>query len=235
MSEQINALLADDQILFVESLKTVLETRAPEIRVQDIAHDGREAVESVRRLKPDIVLMDVRMPVMDGVEATRIIHREYPDVAIMMLTTFDDDRYVSEALRFGAAGYLLKDSPPSELIAAIRSLLEGSVIISPQIANKLLMLRSSEKFKPDGSEGTGKREQEAEAGVLKYLSKREIEILKLIGQGEDNAGIAGKLFISDQTVKNHVSIIYSKLNIHNRVKVMKLADRFSDYLSSIGN
>lgn len=145
MSDRITVLLADDQLLFVESLKTVLETRASDLSIQDIAHNGLEAVEAVRRRQPDIVLMDIRMPVMDGVEATRIIHQEYPEVAIMMLTTFDDDEYLTEALKLGAAGYLLKDSPPNELIAAIRSLLQGSVIISPQVANKLLRIGDAEK------------------------------------------------------------------------------------------
>ncbi len=227
MSDRIAVLLADDQLLFVESLKTVLETRAADLSIQDIAHNGLEAVEAVRRRKPDIILMDIRMPVMDGVEATRLIHQEYPDVAIMMLTTFDDDEYVTEALKVGAAGYLLKDSPPNELIAAIRSLLQGSVIISPQVANKLLRIGDAGKKRESAAE--------AEPEVLKFLSRREIEILRLIGQGEDNTGIADKLFISEQTVKNHVSVIYSKLNIHNRIKVMQLADRFSGYLSSLGN
>ncbi len=227
MSEKITVLLVDDQILFVESLKTVLETRASDLSIQDIAHNGKEAVEAVRRRKPDIVLMDIRMPVMDGVEATKMIHQEFPGVAIMMLTTFDDDEYVTEALKFGAAGYLLKDSPPNELIAAIHALLQGSVIISPQVANKLLRIGDAGKKRGPAAE--------ADAGVLKFLSKREIEILRLIGQGEDNVGIAGRLFISEQTVKNHVSVIYSKLNIHNRIKVMQLADRFSGYLSSLGN
>jgi DNA-binding NarL/FixJ family response regulator len=227
MSDRIAVLLADDQLLFVESLKTVLETRASDLSIQDIAHNGLEAVEAVRRRQPDIVLMDIRMPVMDGVEATRIIHQEYPEVAIMMLTTFDDDEYVTEALKLGAAGYLLKDSPPNELIAAIRSLLQGSVIISPQVANKLLRIGDAEKRRDPAAE--------TDPGLLKFLSRREIEILRLIGQGEDNTGIAERLFISEQTVKNHVSVIYSKLNIHNRIKVMQLADRFSAYLSSLGD
>ncbi len=147
-----------------------------------------------------------------------------------MIITFDDDSYVSEALRYGAAGYLLKDSPPGELIAAVRPVIEGSVIISPQVANKLLValnLRDQEK-------AVERREGDPDPEGLKYLSKRELEILRLIGRGEDNGRIAKELFISEQTVKNHVSVIYSKLNIHSRVKVMKLADHFSEYLASLG-
>ena len=134
----IKVLLVDDQILFVESLKTVLETRTKDIKVIEIAHDGWEAVQKVEKEHPHIVLMDVRMPKMDGVEATSIIKKKFPETHVMMLTTFDDDEFVHDALYHGAVGYLLKDIPPDELITAIRAVNEGSVLISQTVAAKIV-------------------------------------------------------------------------------------------------
>ncbi len=222
---RIRVLLADDQVLFVESLRTVLETRAEDFEVVGVAFNGREAIQQVMEKHPDIILMDVRMPDMDGVQATKIIHESWPDVHVLMLTTFDDDEYVVEALNHGAAGYMLKDIPPADLIVSLRAVCKGSVIISPQVANKLLRLREAE----------GKPEEESrprpfpDGSFLRYLSRREIEILRLIGTGADNAHIARKLSIAEQTVKNHVSDIYSKLHVHNRMQAMKLANSLKDY------
>jgi DNA-binding NarL/FixJ family response regulator len=224
---RIKVLLVDDQVLFVESLRTVLETRATDFEVVGVALSGREAIQKVMDAQPDIILMDVRMPEMDGVEATKIIHEAYPGIHVLMLTTFDDDTYVVEALNHGAAGYVLKDIPPNDLIVSLRAVCNGSIIISPQVANKLLRIR----------EGEGKTDEAAEprtrpvpdGSFLRYLSKREIEILRLIGKGSDNALIARKLCIAEQTVKNHVSVIYSKLHVHNRMQAMMLANSLKDY------
>ena len=220
-------LLVDDQVLFVESLRTVLETRAEDFEVVGVALSGREAVQLVVEKQPDIILMDVRMPDMDGVEATRIIHEMYPDIHVLMLTTFDDDAYVVEALNHGAAGYVLKDMPPGELIVSLRAVSKGSVIISPQVANKLLRLREGDAKIDESPEQRAR--SLPEGSFLRYLSKREIEILRLIGAGADNVRIARKLSIAEQTVKNHVSVIYSKLHIHNRMQAMKLANSLKDY------
>lgn len=228
--KKFRVLLVDDQILFVESLKTVLETRADDFEVVGIAHNGKEAVETVMSAQPDLVLMDVRMPEIDGVEATRIIHETYPDIHIMMLTTFDDDVYVVEALNHGAAGYLLKDIPPNELIVSLRAVCNGSIIISPQVANKLLKVKETEQH--GGEKQTSTADVGSRKSLLRFLSPREIEILELIGQGYDNVLIARKLSIAEQTVKNHVSVIYSKLNLHNRVKLMKLASSLRDYMKT---
>jgi DNA-binding NarL/FixJ family response regulator len=225
--KRIRVLLVDDQVLFVESLRTVLETRATDFEVVGVALSGREAIQNVMDAQPDIILMDVRMPEMDGVQATRIIHEAYPHIHVLMLTTFDDDTYVVEALNHGAAGYVLKDIPPNDLIVSLRAVCNGSIIISPQVANKLLRIR----------EGEGKTDEAAEPRVrpvpegsfLRYLSKREIEILRLIGKGADNTLIARKLCIAEQTVKNHVSVIYSKLHVHNRMQAMMLANSLKDY------
>jgi len=225
--KKIRVLLVDDQVLFVESLRTVLETRAADFDVVGVALSGREAIRLVVEQHPDIILMDVRMPDMDGVEATRIIHEAYPDIHVLMLTTFDDDVYVVEALNHGAAGYMLKDIPPEDLIVSLRAVCSGSIIISPQVANKLLRNRESEA---PAEEGVGTPPPASSESFLRYLSRREIEILRLIGQGADNVLIAKKLSIAEQTVKNHVSVIYSKLHVHNRMQAMKLANTLKSHL-----
>ena len=227
---KLRVLLADDQVLFVESLKTVLETRSDDIEVVGIAMSGNEAVRLVMELHPDMVLMDVRMPDMDGVEATKIIREAYPDTQVMMLTTFDDDAYVVEALNHGAAGYVLKDIPPNELIVSLRAVCNGSVIISPPVANKLLRMKDGDR--PAEQSHDEPADTPGRNSFLRYLSKREIEILRLIGKGYDNTLIAKKLSIAEQTVKNHVSVIYSKLNVHNRIQVMKLANSLKDYIQT---
>lgn len=217
---KIKVVLADDQILFVESLKTVLETRAKDISVVGIAHDGLQAIELAEKEHPDIVLMDVRMPNMDGVEATRTINERYPEIQVVMLTTFDDDEYVREALHYGAVGYLLKDIPPYELITSVRAVKEGAVLISPVIANKLV----EQIYRNDNKSSTESEHPNAEPSWIGSLSKREKEVLNQISQGYDNKEIAKRLFIAEQTVKNHVSVIYSKLGAHNRMQAMQLAN-----------
>jgi len=224
---RIRILLADDQVLFVESLRTVLETRAEDFEVVGVAFDGRDAIRQVMEKHPDIVLMDVRMPDTDGVQATRIIHESWPDIHVLVLTTFDDDEYVVEALNHGAVGYMLKDIPPEDLIVSLRAVSKGSIIISPQVANKLLRMRESDGRADDGAESRPR--PLPDGSFLRYLSRRELEILRLIGTGAGNAVIARKLSIAEQTVKNHVSDIYSKLHIHNRMQAMKLANSLKDY------
>lgn len=213
----IHILLADDQLLFVESLKNVLETRAKDIKVVGIAHNGEEAVEMAGTLSPHIVLMDVRMPIMDGVKATGLIRQKFPAVQVVMLTTFDDDEYVREALTRGAVGYLLKDIPPSEVIASIRAVKEGSVLISSSIATKIVQILSS----PQGEQREKQGADHLPEG-FQHLSRREREVLSLISKGMNNREIADKIFLAEQTVKNLVSIIYSKIGTRNRYATMKL-------------
>jgi DNA-binding NarL/FixJ family response regulator len=208
---KITLVLADDHVLFCESLQTVLEIETEDIRVLGIARTGREAVDLVEEHHPDIVLMDVRMPEMDGVEATRLILQRFPGVRVMMLTTFDDDEYVREAVRHGAVGYLLKDVPLDRLIMVIREASKGVVMISPAVA---LRLRSEP---PDTLSGAP-----AAPDWVRLLSPREKEILQLLGQGHDNGEIARALFIAEQTVKNHISDIYLKLGVHERGKAMRM-------------
>lgn len=215
--DKIKIVLVDDQTLFVESLRTVLETRADDMQVVGVAYDGRQAVEVVAETDPDIVLMDVRMPGMNGVESTRLIKEQYPETRVLMLTTFDDDQYVIEALRLGAVGYLLKNMPPFELISAIRAVYEGGVLISAQVANKLVGLITNSQTRSEDAQPNN-----SIAALVNQLSGREKEILQLMAEGLDNKEIAKRLFIAEQTVKNYVSVIYSKLGVRDRVQASRM-------------
>ena len=222
--DKIRVLLVDDHVLFVESLRTVIDKRARDIAVLGIALNGEDAIRMSAELAPDIILMDIRMPGMSGVECTRVIKERSPGVQIMMLTTFDDDEYILQALGHGAVGYLLKDSDPSFLISAIRSVHRGGVLIAPQVAKKLLV-----KLVPHGpGEETRQASDAAEdAGsrrtALDSLSRREHEVLIQLAKGLTNREIADALFIAEQTVKNHVSEIYAKLGVHDRAQALRLA------------
>jgi DNA-binding NarL/FixJ family response regulator len=210
-------LLVDDQTLFVENLKMVLEVSRNDLKVLGVAPNGKEAVQMLAFTRPDLILMDVRMPVMDGVEATNIIHQRYPDIKILMLTTFDNDEYVLDALKYGASGYILKNIPPEELFQAIDTMLADGRVFAPTIANKILKERRTETMGKlldhEGSEGLRKR--------LDNLSEREREIVEMIAIAYSNKQIATGLFLSEQTVKNHISRIYSKLGVGKRSELMR--------------
>jgi len=211
-------IIADDHVLFADSLKIVISMRARDMEVAGIAYDGAEAIELAEKVRPDIVLMDVRMPKIDGVEATRIIRERYASIKIMMLTTFADDKYVYEAMRNGAEAYLLKDISPDELIASIRATLNGSILISPAVASKVI----SQGYAASQQGAPGKAEGQAAPRYL--FSERERQILKLIAEGLDNRSIAEALFLAEQTVKNRISDIYSRLGVHNRVQAIRKLD-----------
>jgi DNA-binding NarL/FixJ family response regulator len=216
---KIRVILADDQVLFVESLKSVIESRSDSIEVVGVAYDGKRAVELVRSLHPDVALLDVRMPVMDGVEATSIIRRDCPATQVVILTTYDDEVYVHEALSKGAVGYLIKETQPSNLIMCIMAVKEGSVMISPAVARKLVKRLGSLR---------GSGPAEVSAGWLDDLTKREKEVLLLLSTGLNNKDIAEKLFIEEQTVRNHVSMIYSKIGVHDRIELMLMVNKIKD-------
>jgi DNA-binding NarL/FixJ family response regulator len=209
---RISLLLVDDHLLFCESLRTVLQAEMDDVEVIGIARDGQEALSIVEKEQPDLVLMDVRMPRLDGVQATRLIHERFPRTRVIMLTTFDDDEYVRHAMKYGAAGYLLKDTPLEELIVAIRALKDGIVLVSPAVVQRLVHETPS---------GAGAVPPE----WLRDLSRREKEILQLIAKGYDNGEMARELCIAEQTVKNHLSEIYLKLGVHDRAKVAVLLAR----------
>lgn len=222
----IRVLIADDQRLFGESLSTTLRNYAKDIDVVGLAPDGAEAVEMVGRLSPDIVLMDVFMPRLDGVEATRSIMARWPAVRILMLSTYDEDGKVKEALSLGAAGYLLKDISPVELIASIRALSSGVMQISPQIVARLMQAPPGNGDGPDrgsSDKRPGGRSLDDGLDGLAGLTSREREVLALMADGFDNAYIASELCIAEHTVRNHVSSIYAKLEVEDRFQIIQMA------------
>ncbi len=206
----ITILLADDQILIAQSLKIVLETQSEDLKVVGLAGDGLQVLELLSRQRPDVVLMDVRMPNMDGVEATRRVHEQSPETKVIVLTTFDDDEYVQEAIEAGAVGYLLKDISTDELIASIKAAYHGAVLISPAVASRLFGQRELHDL-PLPAPLPGRE-----------LTEREKELLRLVSHGYTNKEAACKLFLAEQTVKNYLSVIYGKLGIQNRTELRKL-------------
>lgn len=206
--------MVDDQTLFRESIKSVLEMRNPCMQVVAQAADGKEGLELAERLHPDIILMDVRMPVMDGVESARLIRNRCPEAKIIMLTTFDDDEYVFEALKAGAAGYLLKDIPPAGLEAAIISVYNGGVLMSPEIADKVVNKLSN---------GPPTKSKSDYDSIREIITERELEILQAIAQGKGNREIAKEFYLSEGTVRNYVSNIYAKLNVKDRAEAILYA------------
>jgi DNA-binding NarL/FixJ family response regulator len=211
----IRILLVDDQALVRAGFRMILDAE-PEMEVVGEASDGRDAVDQARALRPDIVLMDIRMPELDGLEATRRILSASSDgegPKILMLTTFDLDEYVYEALRAGASGFLLKDTPPEQLVGAIRVIAEGEALLSPSITRRVI----SEFVK-----GAGPKPQQ-QFPRLKELTARELEVMKLVARGLSNAEIAKELFVSETTVKTHVARVLMKLHLRDRVQVVVLA------------
>jgi RNA polymerase sigma factor (sigma-70 family) len=204
----IRILLAEDQTLIRQGLKTLLELESG-MRVIDEAENGRTAVAKCLAQRPDIVLMDVQMPVMNGVEATAAICAAWPEARIIILTTFDRDDYVFQGIRAGAMGYLLKDLPAHKLFETIRRVHAGEVFIQPEIASRTL--RAS--LHPSGND------------LLEPLSERERQVLVMLAQGVPNKEIADRLHIAEGTVKNHVSNILAKLQVQNRTQAADLARR----------
>ena len=204
----IRVLLVDDQELFREGLQTLLSVHG-DIQVVGQACNGREAVDVAARVRPDLVLMDVRMPVLDGVRATRLLVEALPNCRVIVLTTFDDDEYVFDALRAGAAGYLLKDVPSARLVEAIRATARGESILEPSVAAKVI----AEFTRVSSLVPAAQMEQ-----LVEPLSERELEILALIARGDSNKEIAEQLYIAEGTVKNHVTHILGKLGVRDRTQ-----------------
>jgi DNA-binding NarL/FixJ family response regulator len=215
----IRILLVDDQQLFSENLKLMLETLTEDISVAGIAFDGEEAIKLAEALAPDLVLMDVRMPVMDGVQATQILCQKHPGIKIVMLTTFLDDTYVEDALQYGAYGYILKTIKSEDLIASLRAITSGAVLFSPDILKNLIR-----RLDPNHDKKEYDDEQDNEyRGIISRLGNREKDILKLIAKGCSNKKIADILFISEPTVRNYISSIYAKVGSKDRLQVMSIA------------
>lgn len=214
----IKILIADDQRLFAESLKRAIEVSADDIKVIKIVDNGRDALEAVKRHSCDIVLMDVRMPVLNGVDATKLILQARPETKIIVLTTFDDDDYIFEAITHGAKGYALKNVSPSTILSFIRTVHAGGTVMSPEVAAKLAQHK------------LGRRHPE----WYESFQPREKEVLRYLCAGKDNAEIAEIVHIGRQTVKNYISSIYAKMGVRNRIEALKLAYESGIYQEPVG-
>lgn len=214
--EKIRIMIADDQPLMCDGLKTILENEEG-MEVVATAGDGLKAYELGCQLKPDVILMDIRMPVMDGVESVRLIKRQHPEIIVIILTTFDDDEYILDALVNGANGYLLKSIQTEKLIRCVKDSVAGIFSMNKDIAAKLAASLLG------GNTVTAKREN-----FISELSDRESEIAGLIAQSHSNREIAAKLFITEGTVKNYISTIYEKIGTNDRVKAAKMLRELLD-------
>ena len=208
--KSIKVIIVEDQLLILNSLKIILNA-TEDIEVVGSALNGQEALQQIEQLLPDIVLMDVNMPVMDGLEATRIAKEKWPSVKIIMLTTMQTRESAIGALDAGAEGYILKAIDPMDLAAAIRLVSRGEMMISQEVARLLF------------SKPLGTSAPQPQASELDELSERELDVLKCLADGLTNSQIAERLFLSDGTVRNYISSIYSKLNVHSRMEAVKKA------------
>ncbi len=206
----IRLLLVDDQSIVREGLSSLLQTQQ-DLEIVGEAENGQVAVEQAIALQPDVILMDIRMPVMDGVAAIKILKQQAPGIKILVLTTFDDDRYVTQAIAHGARGYLLKDTPSVELAQAIRAVNKGYSQMGPGILAKAINHEPGSQALPP---------------ELQQLTVREKEVLQLIATGHNNQEIATKLYISERTVKNHVNSILRSLNLRDRTQAAIFAHQY---------
>jgi DNA-binding NarL/FixJ family response regulator len=207
----MKVIICDDQAIIRDGLELLLKLEK-DIEVVGLAQDGPEALELVSKFSPDLALMDLKMPGMSGVETTRRIRLEYPAVKVLVLTTFDDDEWVFDAIRAGAAGYLLKDTPRQKVIEAIRGTITDKSYIDPAVAGKLMNRVANKQVEPQSI-------------LTEKLTEREIDILRLIAHGFANSDIAEKLHLSEGTVRNHISSIFSKLDVSDRTQAAILAIR----------
>lgn len=208
----IRVLICDDQAIVSEGLALILGTD-PTIEVVGTASDGADAIAKLPDLRPDVVLMDLKMPGMNGIQATQHIREHYPHIPVLVLTTFDGDSWVFDAIRAGAAGYLLKDTPRDRLLEAVRDVASGKNPVDASVAGKL-MERVTQPTPP------------VDSSLAERLSEREREVLKLIAKGRTNSEIAEALFLSEGTVRNYVSSIFTKLGVNDRTQAAVLALRY---------
>jgi DNA-binding NarL/FixJ family response regulator len=202
-------LLCDDQAVIRDGLEMLL-TLEKDFQVVGSAQDGQEALELVAKKQPDLVLMDLKMPGMNGIEATREIRKKFPDIKILVLTTYDEDEWVFDAIRAGASGYLLKDTSRQKIIEAIRGTVDGKSFVDPAVAGKLMNQVASNQTQP--------------ASILTdKLTERELDVLRLLAKGITNTDIAGTLHLSEGTVRNHVSAILEKLGVSDRTQAAVIA------------
>jgi DNA-binding NarL/FixJ family response regulator len=208
----IKVLLVDDQAMVRKGFRLLLEAEE-DMHIVGEAENGADAISQTNRTNPDVVLMDVQMPVMDGLEATRQIIDRKPEISprVLILTTFEKDEYIFEALRSGASGFLLKNAPPEDLIDAIRIVASGDALLAPSVTRRIISEFAKISF------------SEKHKGKLEQLTVREVEVLGLLAKGSTNAEIADALFISEATVKTHVSNLFTKLDLRDRVQAVVFA------------
>lgn len=203
----IKIILCDDQEIVCEGLNKILGTD-PEIEILGVAHNGEEALKLVQKHHPDLVLMDLKMPVMNGIIATRKIRDLYPAVKVLVLTTYDDDEWLFDAIRSGASGYLLKDTPRQDLIQAVKGTMLGNAYVDPSLTGKLLNNIATQHF------------PEAKPPTTHMFTERENEILQLMARGLSNSDIARQLYLSEGTVRNYISSIFAKLGVSDRTQAV---------------
>jgi DNA-binding NarL/FixJ family response regulator len=214
--DKISILIVDDQPIVCEGLNTILQLEE-DFEVTGVCHNGQEALDFCGRAKPDIVLMDARMPVINGIAATKEISRLFPDTKVLILTTFNDEKLIFEGIQSGAKGFLLKDMPPDELCKCIRTVHSGGACLHPDVTLKVM-----ERISTQGAETSF---NDLSANSFAQLTSREKEVLRLIGRGLSNTEIASVLFIVEGTVKNHVSNLLSKLGARDRTQLAILAHK----------
>jgi DNA-binding NarL/FixJ family response regulator len=223
-TEQIRVLLADDHDILRQGLKLLLQAQ-PDLQVVGEARTGRTALEKVTELQPDIVVLDISMPDMDGLEACQRIRGQYPGTQVLMLTMHESEEYFLQALRVGAAGYLVKKAAPAELCAAVRTIKQGGAFLYPGLAKALIRAYLSPRSEP-GAETTAQKESHAPAtGMLDILTPREMEVLKLVAGGHTNQGIANRLVLSIKTVQAHRANVMEKLWLHDITHLVRFALR----------
>lgn len=207
----IRVVICDDQALVREGLRAILGT-ASQLEVVGVANDGAMAVELAGTLQPDLILMDLNMPIMTGIQATELIHAAHPQIKVLALTTYEADEWVFDAIRAGAAGYLLKDASRDDLVAAIEGTVRGQTYVDPAVAGKVLAQVASAP-------------SQRKSALADSLSTREREILRLIVRGMTNTEIAKQLYLSEGTVRNHVSALFEKLGVSDRTQAAVVALR----------
>ena len=209
----IRVLICDDQWIVCEGLEAILDAD-PEIEVIGVAHDGAEALDKIADALPDVVLMDLKMPGMNGIQATQKIKAQYPNVNVLVLTTYGADEWVFDAIRSGAAGYLLKGTPRTSLIEAVKGTAAGRTQIDPDVAGKLFDHIAQSNVRP------------VDTTIANSLSERELDVLRLLATGLSNAEIARRLYLSEGTIRNYVSAILAKLQVSDRTQAAVLALRY---------
>lgn len=209
---KIKVIVADDQVIVAEGLCALLSVE-DDIEVVGMVENGREVLEMLEGQKADVILMDIRMPVMNGVDCTKEVAEKFPDTKVLILTTFDDDEYISQAMNNGAAGYMLKDLTAEKLTAAVRNVYIGNTVMHSKITQKIL----------NGITGRKESHMPIRTKDGEVLTLREMEVLGLIARGKTNSEIADELFLSLGTVKNYITVLYDKLDIRGRTKLMTYA------------